>query len=162
MFVYLFVSWCLSVSWIRMDLEDWTSWIYSSWGKQRLWTYSTMPNIGGPWCWKQGREASRFGYLVDFSQQCPFKLIKTLQGPSVMTISGWPCVLPSLDWYTSSSLGLWVKQCPLALLNAAGRICRHNPSSPVQPLHWKITMLKRGSSLCKEDLPTNILHVWNI
>ena len=97
---------------------------------------SIIPNIGAPGCsfvgLKAGTGSIRIWIPVGifFLPHSPFKLIKNLQGPSVATISD-----PHL--WTSSSLGLWVKQCPLALLNAADKICRHNPPSVVQPCYGK-------------------------
>ena len=88
--------------------------------------------------WKQGREVSGFGYLLEYfffatlSIQVDQKLARPICGDHI-----WLTLLPSLTWWTSSSLGLWVKQCPLALLNAADKICRRNPPSVVQPCYGK-------------------------
>jgi hypothetical protein len=71
-------------------------------------------------------------FFATLSIQVDQKLARPICGDHI-----WLTLLPSLTWWTSSSLGLWVKQCPLALLNAADKICRRNPPSVVQPCYGK-------------------------
>ena len=103
---------------------------------------SIIPNIGAPGCSFVGLKAGTGSiriwipvgilFFATLSIQVDQKLARPICGDHI-----WLTLLPSLTWWTSSSLGLWVKQCPLALLNAADKICRRNPPSVVQPCYGK-------------------------